>query len=81
MVRGPGAPGRCLLRFAAAGAIRGRPPEPTRADQIGPEVRTVIRELAPQSPMYRVFTMKSLAARAPPTKSRTDKSERLGPPA
>jgi putative ABC transport system permease protein len=36
----------------------------TRADQIAPEVRAVIREVAPQSPMYRVFTMKSLAARA-----------------
>jgi ABC-type antimicrobial peptide transport system permease subunit len=35
-----------------------------RADQLAPEVRAVIREVAPQSPMYRVFTMKSLAARA-----------------
>jgi predicted permease len=35
-----------------------------RADQLGPEVRAVIREVAPLSPMYRVFTMKSLAARA-----------------
>ncbi|HET7218840.1 MAG TPA: ABC transporter permease [Vicinamibacterales bacterium] len=35
-----------------------------RADQLAPEVRTVIREVAPQSPMYRIFTMKSLAARA-----------------
>jgi predicted permease len=35
-----------------------------RADQLAPEVRAVIRELAPQSPMYRIFTMKSLAARA-----------------
>jgi ABC-type antimicrobial peptide transport system permease subunit len=35
-----------------------------RADQIASEVRAVIREVAPQSPMYRVFTMKSLASRA-----------------
>jgi predicted permease len=35
-----------------------------RAEQIAPEVRAVIREVAPQSPMYRIFTMKSLAARA-----------------
>jgi predicted permease len=35
-----------------------------RADQLAPEVRAVIREVAPQSPMYRIFTMKSLAARA-----------------
>ncbi len=35
-----------------------------RAEQLGPEVRAVIRELAPQSPMYRVFTMKNLAARS-----------------
>jgi predicted permease len=36
----------------------------SRADQLGPDVRAVIREVAPQSPMYRVFTMKTLAARA-----------------
>jgi putative ABC transport system permease protein len=35
-----------------------------RADQIASEVRAIIREVAPQSPMYRVFTMKSLADRA-----------------
>jgi putative ABC transport system permease protein len=35
-----------------------------RADQLAPEVRAVIREVAPQSPMYRIFTMESLAARA-----------------
>ena len=35
-----------------------------RAERLAPEVRAVIRELAPQSPMYRVFTMKSLADRA-----------------
>lgn len=34
-----------------------------RADQIAPEVRAVIRDVAPQSPMYRVFTMETLAAR------------------
>ena len=35
-----------------------------RADELAPEVRAVIRDVAPQSPMYRIFTMKSLAARA-----------------
>jgi putative ABC transport system permease protein len=35
-----------------------------RADQLGPEIRAVIRELAPQSPMYRVFTMEGLADKA-----------------
>lgn len=34
-----------------------------RASQIAPEVRAVIRDVAPQSPMYRVFTMESLAAK------------------
>ena len=34
-----------------------------RADQLAAEVRTVIRELAPQSPMYRIFTMETLAAK------------------
>jgi putative ABC transport system permease protein len=33
-----------------------------RADQLAPEVRAVIRELIPESPMYRVFTMEQLAA-------------------
>jgi len=35
-----------------------------RADQLAPEVRAVIRELVPDSPMYRIFTMESLAGRA-----------------
>jgi predicted permease len=35
-----------------------------RADQLAPEVRAIIRDVAPQSPMYRIFTMESLAARA-----------------
>ena len=35
-----------------------------RADRLAPEVRAVIRDVAPQSPMYRIFTMESLAARA-----------------
>jgi predicted permease len=34
----------------------------TRADQLAPEVRRVIRELIPESPMYRVSTMEDLAA-------------------
>ena len=32
-----------------------------RAGQIATEVRAVIRDVAPQSPMYRVFTMETLA--------------------
>ena len=36
----------------------------TRADQLAPEVRAIIRELQPNSPMYRVFTMERLAANA-----------------
>jgi predicted permease len=35
-----------------------------RADQLEPEVRTIIREVIPTSPMYRIFTMKRLAANA-----------------
>jgi putative ABC transport system permease protein len=35
-----------------------------RADELAAEVRAVIRDVAPQSPMYRIFTMKSLAERA-----------------
>jgi predicted permease len=33
-----------------------------RAEQLEPEVRAIIRELIPESPMYRIFTMKHLAA-------------------
>jgi predicted permease len=33
-----------------------------RANELAPEVRAVIRELMPGSPMYRVFTMERLAA-------------------
>jgi predicted permease len=35
-----------------------------RADQLAPEVRNIIREVAPESPMYRIFTMERLAANA-----------------
>jgi predicted permease len=35
-----------------------------RADQLEPEVRAIVREVIPTSPMYRVFTMKRLAANA-----------------
>jgi predicted permease len=35
-----------------------------RADQLEPEVRAIIREVIPTSPMYRIFTMKRLAANA-----------------
>ena len=33
-----------------------------RADRLEPEVRAIIREVIPTSPMYRIFTMKKLAA-------------------
>jgi putative ABC transport system permease protein len=36
----------------------------TRADQLEPEVRAIIREELPTSPMYRIFTMERLAAKA-----------------
>jgi predicted permease len=35
-----------------------------RAEQLEPEVRAIIREVLPTSPMYRIFTMKRLAANA-----------------
>jgi len=35
-----------------------------RADQLEPEVRLVIRDIIPESPMYRIFTMKRLAGNA-----------------
>jgi predicted permease len=35
-----------------------------RADQLEPEVRAIVREEIPTSPMYRIFTMKRLAAKA-----------------
>lgn len=34
----------------------------TRADQLAADVRSIIGELIPESPMYRVFTMERLAA-------------------
>jgi predicted permease len=34
----------------------------TRANQLGPEIQAIIREMIPESPMYRVFTMERLAA-------------------
>jgi predicted permease len=36
----------------------------TRADQLAPEIRTIVREMVPDSPMYRIFTMERLAANA-----------------
>lgn len=36
----------------------------SRADLIAPEIRAVVSEMIPESPMYRVFTMETLAARA-----------------
>jgi predicted permease len=43
----------------------------TRANELAPEVRAVIRELIPESPMYRVFTMERLAANSKATLSFT----------
>lgn len=34
----------------------------TRANQIAPEVRALVQEVIPESPMYRIFTMETLAA-------------------
>jgi predicted permease len=34
-----------------------------RADRLAPEIRAIIHELMPESPMYRIFTMKLLAER------------------
>jgi putative ABC transport system permease protein len=42
-----------------------------RANGLAPEVRAVIRELIPESPMYRVFTMERLAANSKATLSFT----------
>ena len=36
----------------------------TRAELIGPEIRALMREVVPESPMYRIFTMEGLAARS-----------------
>ncbi|MCB1037373.1 MAG: ABC transporter permease, partial [Acidobacteria bacterium] len=35
-----------------------------RADEIAPEVRALVRQVAPTAPMYRVYTMERLAARS-----------------
>ena len=35
-----------------------------RADQLAPEVRAIVREMVPTSPMYRIFTMEALSAKA-----------------
>jgi len=34
----------------------------SRADHIAPEIRALVREVAPEAPMYRVFTMAGLAS-------------------
>ena len=34
----------------------------SRADQLEPEVRAIIRDMIPESPMYRIFTMERLAS-------------------
>jgi predicted permease len=36
----------------------------TRAEQLEPDVRSIIRDVIPTSPMYRIFTMKRLASNA-----------------
>ena len=36
----------------------------SRADVLAPEVRALVREIMPESPMYRIFTMERLAANA-----------------
>lgn len=35
-----------------------------RAETIAPEIRALVREVAPEAPMYRVYTMESLVARS-----------------
>jgi predicted permease len=35
-----------------------------RADSIGPEVRALVRDVAPEAPMYRVYTIEELVARS-----------------
>jgi ABC-type antimicrobial peptide transport system permease subunit len=35
-----------------------------RADVIAPDIRNLMREVVPESPFYRVFTMEALAARS-----------------
>src|SRR5688572_3494962 len=36
----------------------------TRADSIAPEVRALVREVAPEAPMYRVYTIEELVSRS-----------------
>ncbi len=36
----------------------------TRAELIAPEIRALMREVVPESPMYRIFTMEGLAQRS-----------------
>ncbi len=50
-----------LPRVAGTPAYVVRSP---RAATLGPEVRALVREVVPESPMYRVFTMEQLAARS-----------------
>ena len=33
-----------------------------RAEEIAPEIRALVREVAPTAPMYRMYTMEGLAA-------------------
>jgi ABC-type antimicrobial peptide transport system permease subunit len=36
----------------------------SRADQLAPEIRAIVRDMAPNGPMYRIFTMERLAGNA-----------------
>ena len=53
-----------LATFRRGGAISspGYVVKTSRADQIAPEVRALVDEVAPEAPMYRTFTMEELAA-------------------
>ena len=50
------------LRGGAAMSSPGYVVRTSRADQIAPEIRALVREAAPQAPMYRMYTMEQLAA-------------------
>lgn len=64
--------GAALVYFPLTGQIptQWRLPSPayvvksTRADSIAADIRTIVREIAPEAPMYRAFTMEALAERS-----------------
>ena len=53
-----------MVYFPAVSASPAYVIKSSRADQLEPEVRAIIREVIPTSPMYRIFTMERLAANA-----------------